>query len=170
MIIDKIILFVIEAKLIIPANIGVEHGVPPSAKTAPNNIGYKYFELLGFDGILFIIVGRLISSIPIKFKPIAKITDAIMIIKYPPASDMNTCPVKAQITPIILNTIDEPIMNDSSCKKVFKLSLSPYPPIYPITIGNIASEHGEIDANKPPKNDRPISINWKFPCVACVVK
>ena len=93
-----------------------------------------------------------------------------MIIKNPPASDIKTCPVKAQISPIILNTIDEPIMNDSSCKKVFKLSLSPYPPIYPITIGNIASEHGEIDANKPPKHDRPISINWKFPCVACVVK
>jgi len=31
----------IDAKAIIPAKIGVEHGVPASAKTAPIRIGYK---------------------------------------------------------------------------------------------------------------------------------
>ena len=30
-----------EAKLIIPARIGVEQGVPASAKVAPKSIGYK---------------------------------------------------------------------------------------------------------------------------------
>ena len=46
-----------EANPIIPANIGVEHGVDASANTAPIIIGYKIKSLLLFWGICFIKTG-----------------------------------------------------------------------------------------------------------------
>lgn len=168
--IDNKMLFVIAAKLIIPASIGVEQGVPPIANIAPSNIGYKYFEFFEFDGILEISVGIFKSKYPNKCNPIANNSDAIKITKYPPAIEINTFPVIAQIIPIILNTIAEPKTNETSCNNVFLLSFSLNPPIYPITIGNIANEHGEIDAIKPPKNDSPNSINLKVPLETCSVK
>lgn len=65
------------AKLIMPAKIGVEHGVVASAKSAPIKSGYKN-RLLPFDfGIFFTITGIGSSSTPSKFKPITKIKDEI---------------------------------------------------------------------------------------------
>ena len=107
-------LFVIAAKLIIPARIGVEQGVPPIAKIAPKSIGYKYFELFEFDGILEIRVGRFISSIPKRCRPIANRSEDTKIKKYPPAIEIKTLPVIAQSIPIMLNTIAEPMTNEVS--------------------------------------------------------
>ena len=122
-------LFVIAAKLIIPARIGVEQGVPPIAKSAPSSIGYKYFELFEFEGILEISVGRFISKSPKRCRPIAKRSEAIKIRKYPPAIEINTLPVTAQSIPIMLNTIAEPMTNDVSWRRVFLLSFSLNPPM-----------------------------------------
>ncbi|CDE97677.1 unknown [Clostridium sp. CAG:813] len=52
------------------ANIGVEQGVPISAKTAPKISGYKKSLLNSFFGISFIIGGKSNSRNPSIFKPI----------------------------------------------------------------------------------------------------
>lgn len=168
--IDNNILLVIAAKLIIPARIGVEQGVPPMANIAPKIIGYKYFELLELDGILNISVGIFKSKIPNKCRPITSNNEAINNTKYPPVIEINTLPVTAQSTPMILNTIAEPNINDVSCSSVVLLLFLLNPPIYPITFGNIANEHGERDAIKPPKKDKPNSIKRNPPVVSCSVK
>ena len=49
--------FPIAANAIIPAKIGVEHGVPARAKAIPRSTGYKNNELVEFEGIAFMITG-----------------------------------------------------------------------------------------------------------------
>ena len=94
------------------------------------------------------------SRIPTSFKPIIRTIEASTRPKYPPANDTKTFPVKAQIIPIIENTIAVPSTKNNICKNVFPLDLSlEYPPIYPTIKGIIANEQGEIDATTPPKND-----------------
>ena len=56
-IIECVILAEIDANAIILANIGVEHGVPISAKAPPSKIGYKNSLLKLFFGISLITVG-----------------------------------------------------------------------------------------------------------------
>ena len=98
----------IAANAIIPANIGVEQGVPASAKTIPKSIGYKNSEFVEFTGIALIITGISKSNKPVILSPITIKSDAIISVKYPPSAEANTLPVTAQIIPIIENTIAVP--------------------------------------------------------------
>lgn len=149
----------IAANAIIPARIGVEHGVPASAKTIPNNTGYKNSEFVEFTGMVLIIIGKSKSKIPVIFKPITINNDAIISVKYPPKADAKTLPVTAQIIPITENTIAVPNIKKQSWMNVLRGVSLEYPPTYPIISGSIASEQGEIEAIKPPANDaKNISI------------
>ena len=103
-----------------PARIGVEQGVPASAKVIPNNIGYKNIEFVEFVGIDLIIVGVSISKMSRSLSPITRSKDAIIIVKYPPIADSKTIHVKAQKTPIIVNTIAVPKIKQHNCKNVLK--------------------------------------------------
>ncbi len=149
----------IAAKAIIPARIGVEQGVPASAKTIPKSMGYKKTEWLVFCGIAFINVGVSNSNISRSFKPITKSNDAIISVKYPPNDDENTLPVNAQAIPISVNTIAVPKMKQHNCKNVLNGVSLEYPPTYPIINGNIAREQGDIEAIIPPTKD---AINNKY--------
>ena len=71
----------IAANAIIPAKIGVEHGVPASAKVIPKSMGYKKIEFVVFVGIDFIIVGVSKSNIPRSFNPMTRSNDAINNVK-----------------------------------------------------------------------------------------
>ena len=155
-----------DANAIIAARIGVEHGVPARANTAPRSIGYKNTFRPLLCGISFIITGRSKSKIPTSFNPITSTRDARTSPKYPPANDTKTFPVNAQIIPITENTIAVPNTKNNICKNVFPLDLSfEYPPIYPTIKGIIAREQGDIDATTPPKNDNQ-NNNGRLPfCV-----
>ena len=147
------ILSEIDAKAIIPANIGVEHGVPASAKTIPKSIGY-IIKPLSFDvGICLINTGKLKSKTPITFNHIMINKEAIINKKYVGATDTNARPVKAHIIPITENTIDVPKTKNNICISVFVGLSFEYPPTYPMIIGSIDREHGDIDAITPPAND-----------------
>ena len=147
------IFFPMAAKAIIPAKIGVEHGVPPSAKVIPSSTGYINIELLLFCGMALIIVGSSKSNRPNNFNPIINKIEAIMRVKYPPNADAKTVPVRAQRIPIIENTIAVPRIKQQSCRKIIYGVFFEYPPTYPIISGSIAIEHGEIDASNPPTKD-----------------
>lgn len=66
----------IDAKAIIPANIGVEQGVPANANTAPIKIGYKIMFLPVLCGISLINTGILKSRSPTTFNPMTSNNDA----------------------------------------------------------------------------------------------
>lgn len=117
-----------EAKAIIPANIGVEQGVPASAKTAPIKIGYKTTFFPELCGICLMITGRLKSSTPSILSPITINSDASNKIKYIGANEIKTFPVTAQITPIVAKTSDDPKTKNNICKNVFAGLPSEYPP------------------------------------------
>ena len=143
----------IAVNAIMPAKIGVEQGVPARAKSIPIKIGYKNNELLLFIGKVFTKVGNSKSKTPNSFNPITISKDAMINVKYIPNIGAKTLPVKAHITPIIVNTIAVPrIKEDSWINVRFGVFLE-YPPTYPIINGSIAKEHGEIDATTPPKKD-----------------
>lgn len=108
----------IAAKAIMPANIGVEQGVPTSANVIPSNIGYKNIELVELFGMFLIITGNSKSRMFKSFNPIINSMDAIISVKYPPRADAKTFPVKAQAIPIIVNTIAVPKIKQHSCKNV----------------------------------------------------
>ena len=144
--------FPIAAKTIMPANIGVEHGVPASAYAIPSSNGYKTSELVLFCGIDFIITGISKSKIPMILSPITIKRDAIIRVKYPPKTDAKTLPVMAQSTPITVKTTEVPRIKQLSCTKVRNGVSLEHPPTYPIISGSIASEQGEIDAIIPPAN------------------
>lgn len=152
-----------EANAIIPAKIGVEHGVPASAKTAPIKIGYKTMFLPELCGISFISTGKLKSSNPMMFKPITISKDANNKIKYVGAKETKTLPVTAQRTPIVAKTREDPKTKNTICNNVLSGVPSEYPPTYPIIIGSIAKEHGDTDAKSPPKKDTASIIKLKCP-------
>lgn len=118
----------IAAKAIMPANIGVEQGVPARAKVIPNNIGYKNIEFVVLVGIALIMVGVSKSKISNSFNPITKSNDAIISVKYPPIAEANTLPVSAQAMPIVVNTIAVPNIKQHSCKNVLNGVSLEYPP------------------------------------------
>lgn len=118
-IIAKQRLLPIVANAIIPAKIGVEHGVPPRAKVIPKSTGYKNIELFLFCGIAFIIVGISKSKSPKSFNPRIRRIEDIISVKYPPKTDAKTLPVIAQIIPIMENTIEVPRIKQHSCIKIF---------------------------------------------------
>lgn len=64
-----------------PAKIGVEQGVPASAKVIPKSIGYKNIEFVEFVGMAFIIVGVSNSKTPNNFNPITIKREAINNVK-----------------------------------------------------------------------------------------
>lgn len=145
--------FPIAAKVIMPANIGVEHGVPARANATPNKIGYTNSELVLFVGIALIITGISKSNKFVNFNPITKSNEAITRVKYAPKAEAKTLPVTAQIIPIIVKTIAVPKIKKQSWTNVLNGVSLEYPPTYPTISGNIASEQGEIEARIPPKND-----------------
>ena len=151
--------FPIAAKAIIPAKIGVEQGVPASAKVIPNKIGYIKIEFVVFCGIALIIVGVSNSRISRSFSPITNSKDAIATVKYPPIEDAKTFPVSAQAIPMSVKTIAVPSIKQQSCIKVLSGVSLEYPPTYPIIKGSIASEQGEMEAIMPPKNE-PVSNKY----------
>lgn len=69
------------ANAMMPASIGVEQGVPASAKVIPRRMGYKNKELPVLDGIDLIIVGVSKSNISSSFKPITSKSEAIKTVK-----------------------------------------------------------------------------------------
>lgn len=119
--IEKIILVDIVATAIMLANIGDEQGLDARAKKVPIKNGNKKMLPDLFWGIFFIIAGNCISMIPSKFNPIITITDANSNITIGDAKLVNALPVKAQITPIMLNTNESPSENDSICINNFLL-------------------------------------------------
>lgn len=141
----------IDAKAIILAKIGVEQGVPISANTAPRSKGYRKSLFILFLGISFITTGISNSIISRIFKPIIIIMDAIIRAKY--GFPTNILPVNAQIPPKTEKTIPVPKTKKIIWTRVFKGFASENPPMYPMISGSIDNEHGEIDDNKPPKND-----------------
>ena len=71
-----------------------------------------------FFGISLIITGSSKSNTPISFKPITIMIPARNIPKYPPANEIKTLPVIAQIIPIIENTIAVPNTKNNNCTNV----------------------------------------------------
>ena len=71
----------IAANAIIPAKIGVEQGVPASAKVMPKIVGYINKEFVEFVGIAFIITGMSKSNIPLILSPITNNSEAIISVK-----------------------------------------------------------------------------------------
>ena len=67
-----------DAKAIIPAKIGVEQGVPASAKTIPIINGYKKANFPVFLGKAFMKTGNSKLRTSINFKPITIKNDAII--------------------------------------------------------------------------------------------
>ena len=143
----------IAANAIIPAKIGVEQGVPASAKTIPKSIGYKNREFVEFTGMALMTTGISKSNSPVILSPITINKDAIISVKYPPKADAKTLPVTAQSIPIIEKIIAVPNIKKHNWIKVLKGVSLEYPPTYPIISGNIASEQGEIDAITPPAKE-----------------
>lgn len=127
--IEKIKFALKDATAITDAKIGVEQGDAARANIAPIKNGYKILLLLLFWGNSFINTGTLISTTPSKFSPISIIKEVNIKTPTGPSAEAKTFPVKAQITPIMLNTTDMPKTKKNSWDKVvFKSSLS-YPPI-----------------------------------------
>ena len=151
--IARAIFLPIAANAIIPAKIGVEHGVPARANVIPSNTGYKNMEFVLFVGIALMIVGVSKSRNPNNFRPITSKSEPIKTVKYPPIAEAKTLPVRAQAIPIIVKTIAVPNIKQHNCKNVRNGVSFEYPPTYPIISGSIASEQGEIDAKTPPAND-----------------
>ena len=104
----------IAAKTIIPASIGVEHGVPASANATPSRNGYTKSELVLFWGMDFIITGISKSNIPSILSPITNKSEAIIRVKYPPKTEAKTLPVTAHIIPITVNTTAVPKIKQQS--------------------------------------------------------
>ena len=102
------------AKLIIPARTGVEQGLEESAKIIPIIKGYINKPALSFLGIFLITEAKLISIMPSKFSPKTIIKEARKRMKYTPANDAKTCPVRAQIIPITVKTIPSPNTKEQS--------------------------------------------------------
>ena len=118
----------IAANAIIPANIGVEQGVPARANVIPNKTGYKKIEFVVLVGMAFIIVGVSKSKTPTNFKPITKSKEAIINVKYPPKTEAKTLPVIAHIIPIRVKTIAVPNIKLHNCTKVLNGDYLEYPP------------------------------------------
>ena len=97
------------ANAIIPAKIGVEQGLPASAKTPPSKIGYKKVFVFSLCGISLIITGSSKSRTPNSFNPMTRIIALKNIPKYPPAKEIKTLPVIAHAIPIIEKIIAMPI-------------------------------------------------------------
>lgn len=151
--IAKEIFLPIAAKAIIPAKIGVEHGVPARANVTPKSTGYKKMEFVEFAGMALIIVGVSKSKIPISFKPITIKSEATISVKYAPIAEAKTLPVMAHAMPIIEKTIAVPKIKQQSCKNVIKGVSLEYPPTYPMISGSIASEQGDNEARIPPAKE-----------------
>lgn len=79
---------------------------------------------------------------------------------------MKTLPVTAQITPIVAKTSEDPKTKNNICNNVLAGVPCEYPPTYPMIIGNIASEHGDTEAKRPPRNDTASIIKPKCPPAA----
>lgn len=161
----------IDANAIIPAKIGVEHGVPAIAKIAPIKSGYKTIFWPLDVGICFTNTGILKSKIPRIFSPIIISNDAIINRKYAGAKDTKTFPVTAQIIPIVAKTSDIPTTKKNIWRQILDGFSLEYPPTYPIIIGSIDKEHGEIDANNPPpkhKSNGNHSIPSPEVCKSCI--
>lgn len=112
----------IVATAIILASIGEEQGLDAKAKNVPTKNGNINRLPDLFCGIFFIIVGNCISIKPIKLSPKIIINDENIKIKIGDAKLVKALPVKAQITPIILNTNDNPREKESICISNFLLS------------------------------------------------
>lgn len=142
-------LFDTVASAIIVTNNGEEQGLAARANVHPTRNGI--INLLPFLllGIFFIIVGKFSCSNPTRFKPSINIIDANSSNTTGDAIDVNARPVKAQITPIMLNTNDNPTENDIICTNNFLFSTFEYPPTYPIINGNIPRLQGDNDAIIP---------------------
>mgnify|MGYP006971539971 CR=1 FL=1 len=102
-----------DANAIIPAKIGVEQGLPASAKIPPNKIGYKKVFVFSLCGISLTITGSSKSRTPNSFNPITKMIALKNIPKYPPAKEIKTFPVIAHAIPIIENTTAMPITKNN---------------------------------------------------------
>ena len=111
--IEKTMLVEIVATAIMLASIGDEQGLEASAKKVPIKNGNKNMLPVLFCGIFFTIAGNCISIKPNKFNPIITIIDANSNITIGDAKLVNALPVKAQITPIMLKTNDNPNENES---------------------------------------------------------
>lgn len=112
-----------EAKPIIPANIGVEHGVEANAKTMPIIIGYKTKSLLLFCGICLMNTGIWISNIPKRLSPIRKIIPLTISPKTAEYLFIRIFPPIAQIKPSVVNTNAIPSIKNVICISVFILFL-----------------------------------------------
>lgn len=112
---EKIMLEDIAAVAITVESIGVEHGLETNAKKVPvkKGITNKLPEL--FLGMFFIGAGIGIVMTSKRLKPIIKSMEANIKITAGEAKFVNIFPVTAQITPIMLKTIESPKENESIC-------------------------------------------------------
>lgn len=156
--IENNILLEIVATAIMLASIGEEHGLDASAKNVPTKNGNKNRLPFLFWGIFFTIEGKFISINPSKFSPNIIIIDANNSITTGEAKLVNARPVRAHITPIMLNTNDSPIEKDIICTNSFLFFSFEYPPTYPMINGKIPKLHGDNDAKIPEKNAITIKI------------
>lgn len=159
--IENKILLDIVANAIMLANIGDEQGLEAKAKNVPTKKGKTNILPVLFCGIFFTIAGKCSSKIPTKFNPNINMTDANSKITTGDAKFVNARPVIAQMTPIILSTIDKPMENDNICKNNFLLFSLEYPPTYPIIKGNIPKLQGDKEAKIPAKNATTNKIGSK---------
>ena len=104
------------------------NSIKRSTKVIPRSIGYKNTEFVVFLGMAFIIVGVSKSRISKSFNPMTNKSDATIKVKYPPIAEAKTLPVRAQTTPITVNTIAVPKIKQQSCKNVLKGVSFEYPP------------------------------------------
>lgn len=103
------------ASAIILTNKGDEQGLAAKANTIPTKNGSIKIPPFLLFGIFFMIAGKCISSIPIRFSPKISITEANISITTGDATEVNALPDNAQITPIMLNTLDSPSEKDIIC-------------------------------------------------------
>ena len=111
-----------------PAKIGVEQGVPASAKSIPINNGYKKTEFVLLEGIDLINVGIPKSKTSKSLSPITIKSEATSEVKYAPNADAKTLPVMAHTTPMTVNTIAVPKIKEESCNNVLNGVSLEYPP------------------------------------------
>ena len=156
--IENIMLLDTVASAIILASSGDEHGLAARAKTAPTKNGRKNVPPAVFCGIFLMIAGKCKSSAPTRFNPNISIIDANIRIATGEATDINALPVNAHITPIRLNTQDNPKEKDIIWINSFLFFSLEYPPTYPIIRGNIPRLQGDSEAIIPAIK-LPILIN-----------
>lgn len=163
---NKILLETVAIAIIL-AKRGEEQGLAANANKQPTTKGTIKILPDLFCGIFLTIEGKLISIIPIRFKPKITRIEPNNNNNIGEAKEAKALPVKAHRIPMILKITDNPKEKESICKKSFLFPSLEYPPTYPIINGKIPKLQGDKEAITPAQKDakKSIGINKEFALV-----